>query len=160
MSNLATRLTAALAAAMLAAPLAVAEEHGEENDDSPVYRAQLTTDVEDREPVDDLGTEVDTSHERVTLFTELRSLEGETVMHRWQYDGETRAEISFEVDGPRWRVWSNKGMPAEQTGDWVVLITSNNGEVIDRFEFELVEADTDEYEDDEDEDEEEGENGY
>lgn len=127
---------------LLALPMALAESNDDEEE--TVYRAQFTTDVSDREPVDDLGQEIDTSHERVMFFTELRDLAGETVRHVWTHEDYDEVSVDFEVEGPRWRVWSNRSLPDEASGTWTVEVVSNNGEVHGRYEFEHVAAEDEE----------------
>lgn len=104
-----------------------------------VARAQFTTAVEDREPVDDvrqLGTEQDS----VSFFTELRNLEGRTVTHRWVFDRATVATVEFEVGGPRWRVWSTKDLVPDRTGTWTVLVVDDAGRLHGSWSFEYGEA--------------------
>ena len=94
-----------------------------------VARAQFTTGVVDREPVDAVrGVSADT--DRVFFFTELRDLQGQHVVHRWEYAGEPVAVVGFDVGGPRWRVWSSKQMEPEQTGTWRVYVVKEDGSVL------------------------------
>jgi Protein of unknown function (DUF2914) len=64
---------------------------------------------------------------RLTLFTDLRGLAGETVSHRWQHDGATMAVIPFKVGGDRWRVHSSKRVTAAMRGSWQVVVTDSRG---------------------------------
>lgn len=96
---------------------------------APTVLAQFTTGVENREPIDQV-TFVENSAEKIYFFTDLRGLSGQTVQHRWIYNGETKAEVSFEVRGPRWRVWSSKDLMPDWIGDWTVEIVIAGGEVI------------------------------
>lgn len=91
-----------------------------------VARAVFTTAVADREPSDELSV-VPNSTSRVYFFTELRNLAGQRVTHRWEQGGEVRAEVPFEVSGPRWRVWSSKQILPEWTGEWRVRVLDENG---------------------------------
>jgi hypothetical protein len=84
-----------------------------------VERAQFTLDVVDREPVDQVDS-LDTSHRQISYFTELKDMQGHTITHQWIYDDQVLFEKSFEVGGPRWRVWSSKTLLPGQTGTWVV----------------------------------------
>ncbi|MFW5452431.1 DUF2914 domain-containing protein [Thioalkalivibrio sulfidiphilus] len=94
-----------------------------------VARAQFTTGVVDREPVDAVrGVSADT--DRLFFFTELRDLQGQHVVHRWEYAGEPVAVVGFDVGGPRWRVWSSKQMEPEQTGTWRVYVVKEDGSVL------------------------------
>ena len=95
----------------------------------PSVIAQFTTAIENREPVDQV-TFVSNDVETIYLYSDLRGFAGQTVTHRWLHGGETRAEVTFEVLGPRWRVWSSKDLLEDWIGDWTVEIVSEAGEVI------------------------------
>jgi Protein of unknown function (DUF2914) len=103
-----------------------------------VARAIFTTAVVDREPVDQLSN---LSHnvERVFFFSELRGLDGEIVTHRWQYDGQTMAEVTFKVgNGARWRVYSSKNLLPEWTGTWTVVVSNEKGQALQTSSFEYT----------------------
>lgn len=97
--------------------------------EAPSVLAQFTTGVENREPIDQI-TFVENNARKVFFFTELRGLNGQTVRHRWTYAGKIVADVSFEVRGPRWRVWSSKDLLPDWIGDWTVEIVTGDGEVI------------------------------
>lgn len=94
-----------------------------------VARSVFTSDIQDREPVDQL-TQVSAPNEQVYFFTELKDLDGQTVKHRWRYQGEVVAEVAFNVRGSRWRVWSSKNLQPDQLGTWTVEVVNGNGDVI------------------------------
>jgi len=95
----------------------------------PSAVAQFTSAVEDREPIDQI-TFVSTDVRKIIFFSDLRDLAGHQVTHRWIFDGETVAEVVFDVEGPRWRVWSSKGLIEDWVGDWTVEIVTDEGEVL------------------------------
>lgn len=64
---------------------------------------------------------------RVMLYTDLRGLAGQTVSHRWEYQGQTVAVIPFEVKGGRWRVHSTKRLTSGMKGSWQVLVVDGKG---------------------------------
>lgn len=113
-------------ATLVAMPLAHAE--GE------VARSIVTTEVVDREPVNDLGM-IPASEETVLFYTELRNMQGQTVVHRWMHGGEQMAEVTFNVKGPRWRVWSSKKMVPEWVGNWTVQVVDAAGQVVAEKSF-------------------------
>ena len=94
-----------------------------------VARAQFTTEVANREPVDALYT-LGTDRTQVYFFTDLRNLSGHTVTHRWMYLGDVMAEVSFNVGGDRWRVWSSKQLDPGWRGDWNVVVVDDSGKVL------------------------------
>jgi hypothetical protein len=103
-----------------------------------VALARFTTAVENREPVDAV-TFIGLSQESVTFFTDLRNMNGETVIHRWEFGGEIAAEVRFEVGGPRWRVWSTKTLGQDQIGTWTASVVNSAGEVLASESFTLQE---------------------
>lgn len=104
-----------------------------------VARAQFTTDVQSREPVDDVG-KLGNTENKVYFFTELRNLDGQTVTHQWEYQDEVMAEVSFDVRGPRWRVWSSKQLLPAWTGEWTVAVVDQSGEVLAEESFRYVDS--------------------
>ena len=97
--------------------------------EAEVSRAQFTSVVLDREPIDELAT-LSPGVEKVSFFTELRNMDGTTVTHRWTLNGSVMAEVSFNVRASRWRVYSNKTLLPEWRGDWVVDVVDDKGAVI------------------------------
>ena len=95
------------------APPAVAEP--------AVARAQFTSAVVEREPVDALDA-VSASNGRVRFFTELRGLAGRDVVHRWEYGGQVMAEVVIPVGADRWRAWSSKRLLPAWSGVWQVSV--------------------------------------
>ena len=63
-------------------------------------------------------------------FTELKGFEDQVVMHRWSFNGNVMAEVSFNVGGPRWRVYSSKRFQPEWDGDWIVEVVDQAGVVV------------------------------
>lgn len=101
-----------------------------------VARSAFTSGIENREPVDrllSLGPE----QVQIYYFTELRDLGGHTVTHRWMHGGQVMAEVSFDVGGPRWRVWSSKNLVSGWSGQWTVEVVGDGGQVLaeDSFEY-------------------------
>ena len=99
-----------------------------------VARSAFATEIRDREPVDPIST-LPADQSLVFFFTELVGLEGETIVHRWEHDGEIQAEVRFEVRGPRWRVYSSKQLLPAWTGEWKVRVLRASGEVLHEDAF-------------------------
>lgn len=90
-----------------------------------VARAQFTSGIVEREPVDALER-ASTGDGRVRFFTELRGLAGETVVHRWEHGGRVMAEVPIAVGAERWRAWSSKRILPAWTGVWQVSVVSDD----------------------------------
>jgi hypothetical protein len=114
-------------AAMTETPAEMKEQSGFSR--GSVVRSAFTTEIAEREPTQDLKT-LSNDNDKVMFFTELRDMNGQTAVHRWEHDGKVVAEIEFKVNGPRWRVWSSKNLTPENTGDWKVSVLNGAGEVI------------------------------
>ncbi|NIP73247.1 MAG: DUF2914 domain-containing protein [Gammaproteobacteria bacterium] len=101
-----------------------------------VARSTFTTAIDNREPVDRLHS-LGLEQGKIYYFTELRDLGGHTVTHRWMYGGQVMAEVSFDVGGPRWRVWSSKDLVPGWSGEWTVEVVADDGQVLaeDSFEY-------------------------
>jgi len=94
-----------------------------------VSRAQFTSRVLDREPIDSIER---LSNERTSIlfYSELRGLAGTTVRHRWEREGEPMAEVPFRVEANRWRVWSSKNLEPSALGTWTVSVVAADETVL------------------------------
>lgn len=90
-----------------------------------VARHQFASAVENREPVDALTDAMNINP--MYYFTELKGFEDTVVTHRWWYEGEAMADVTFNVGGPRWRVYSSKTMLPEWEGEWTVQVLDWKG---------------------------------
>lgn len=105
--------------------------------DAKVSRAQFTSGINDREPIDKL-VKVDSSITNLFYFTELLNLQGHQVSHRWEHDGEVVSNVSFMVEGPRWRVFSKKTLEPSRLGKWTVFVVDESGWPIHASIFEYT----------------------
>ena len=94
-----------------------------------VERSAFTTDIADREPVDQI-TSLGNDQTRVYFFTELMNLEGTTVVHRWEWNGTLMAEVPIAVGAKRWRAYSSKNLDPLWLGDWKVTVVTESGDVL------------------------------
>ena len=121
-----------LAEEQMPAPAAPAPEAADAKQEAPVAaggtvaRATFTHDVADREPVDSVDT-LSADDSKVYYFTELRDMAGQTVTHRWEYNGKVMAEVPFNVNGDRWRVYSSKNLDGSWLGEWKVSVIDQAG---------------------------------
>ncbi len=106
-----------------------------------VARAQFTTGIENREPVDQLVILSPPATE-VYFFTDLRHMEGRQVQHRWSYRGQVVSMKPFKVKGARWRVFSKNVIEPDQTGEWSVTVFDESGWPLRTELFLYEQADT------------------
>ncbi|MGI8739244.1 MAG: DUF2914 domain-containing protein [Gammaproteobacteria bacterium] len=108
-----------------------------------VARAQFTTRIDAREPVDRVGAVFPSNGQSLrTLFyfTEITGLNGETVTHRWEHEGQVVAEVSFDIGSDRWRAYSSKDLNQGMKGNWRVVVTDSKGEIIKTDSFAYDES--------------------
>ena len=101
-----------------------------------VSRAMFTLGVEDREPVLSVDSMNSDSYNSISFFTELNELDGHNVTHQWTYNDEVMFEKTFEVKGPRWRVWTSKTLVPSWTGSWTVNVLDDDRSVLQSRSFE------------------------
>jgi hypothetical protein len=126
----------------MAAPEAADEASSDEDvpmANGHVARATFTTGMADREPTDEV-TRLANDATRILFFTDLRDLQGQTVTHVWEHDGNVVAKVPFTVGAPRWRVYSSKNLEPSWTGEWAVKVVDGTGQVIQVEYFEYVTA--------------------
>lgn len=125
----------------VAAPSTPAASANQADSPTPrIARAQFTNGIQGREPIDRVESVVQSdgqTNQQLYYFTDLRNLKGETVTHRWEHKGQQVAEVSFNVGGNRWRVFSSKSLPPDMTGEWQVIVTKSDGEPLKTASFVL-----------------------
>jgi len=102
-----------------------------------ISNAVFALDVEDRMPIN-IVEEADNSLGKIYFFTNIRNLSGERITHRWIYEGRVMADVSFNVNGPRWRVWSSKNLWNTWIGEWRVEVLTTDGSVLYEKVFNYV----------------------
>lgn len=97
-----------------------------------VARSQFASDVQNREPVDEVSDSFSASEDPLYFFTEIDNGEGETITHRWKHDGEVMAEVPLQVGGDdSWRTWSSKQLMPDWDGEWTVEVVDSQGNVLE-----------------------------
>ncbi len=105
--------------------------------DMDVARAQITSGIENKEPVDQLSKVYNDTH-KVYFFTELKGMKGRSILHRWEQGGIVRAEVAFDIGGDRWRVWSSKNLYPTWLGEWTVSVVDDGGNILAQESFDYV----------------------
>ena len=103
-----------------------------------ISNAEFALDVIGRTPIN-IVEELDNSLGKIYFFTNLRNLQGQTIIHRWIYNNKVMASISFDVKGPRWRVWSSKNLWHTWLGKWKVQVFADNSQLLYEKEFNYTE---------------------
>ena len=101
-----------------------------------VSRAVFTIGIDNREPVIQVDSINSGSYSSISFFTELSELTGHNVTHQWTYNDKVMFEKTFEVKGPRWRVWTSKTLIPSWTGSWTVNVLDEDRTVLASESFE------------------------
>ena len=103
-----------------------------------ISNAEFAMEIKDRTPLN-IIEELDNSFGKIYFFTNIRNLQGQSIRHRWIYKNKVMAEIKFNINGPRWRVWSSKNLWPTWLGEWSVEVLNANSEVLYKKEFNYIE---------------------
>lgn len=101
-----------------------------------VTRAMFTIGVDNREPVIMVDSIDSSSYTSISFFTELQDLSGNNITHQWTFNGDVMFEKTFEVKGPRWRVWTSKTLIPSWIGTWTVNVLDDDHTVLSSKSFE------------------------
>lgn len=105
-----------------------------------IRRAQLTSDVVNREPVDQLPSTIVMNEEgllRIYLFTETVGLEGRTLYHHWYLNGKQMARVQLPGLKHPVALSSSKFIDRHMTGTWTVKIIDDRNMLLAETEFEV-----------------------
>jgi len=96
-----------------------------------VYRSTFTSGIDNREPSDHLRR-LSFDSNKVYFYTEIIGAKDKEVIHRWVYEGQPVADVSFSVGGDHWRTWSSKILNGRKNGLWEVVVLLSDGTEITR----------------------------
>jgi len=99
-----------------------------------VARAQFTSAIQDREPVDEVSNLLNDMN-RIYFFSEIKDAADQKVTHRWEHNGKVMSETSFDIGGNRWRVFSSKNLDPSWTGEWKVSVVDEAGSTLGASTF-------------------------
>ncbi len=127
--NLRKTLLSSIAAVVLAVPaLAWAGS-------LQVQDVAVGTGVSDRVPTG-ISTYFDSSVGKLYAFTRITGAEEEIrVYHQWYYGDVLVADVPLSVRSGDWRTWSTKNVQSDWTGDWRLVVVSDDGTVLGSIKF-------------------------
>lgn len=105
-----------------------------------IIRAQLTTAINRREPVDNIRqiSLAGRSSRPIFLFLHLRDLRGETIRVNWFFQDQSVAQVLLPVGNHDWRTYSSKMLNAKRLGNWRVTAQDASGNLLAEFSFEVT----------------------
>lgn len=102
-----------------------------------VQDVAIGTGVQDRAPT---GSSMyfNSSVGRLYAFTRIIGAEGDTrVYHKWYHGDTLVADVPLTVRSGDWRTWSTKNVQPDWTGDWRVVVVSEDGAVLGTVKFAI-----------------------
>ncbi|MBL3558545.1 MULTISPECIES: DUF2914 domain-containing protein [Marinobacter] len=103
-----------------------------------VIRAQLSTDLEEKEPIDKIPNVLTMDSDgliRIYLFTEIQGMEGQLHFHDWYLEDERVARVEIRPSVDPMRASSAKYIDRHMVGDWRVEVVTEEGELLAKGEF-------------------------
>ena len=106
-------------------------------DQPQVVRAQLTSAIDQREPVDiidhvwlDQG-----ATGKIFFFVQLRDLVGQRVSIHWHYQDKVVAKVPLMIGSQDWRTYASKLLNKTGLGAWQVTLHDQSGKLLSRRNF-------------------------
>jgi hypothetical protein len=95
----------------------------------------IGTGVHSRVPTG-ISSYFDSSVGKLYAFTRIVGAEGDTrVYHKWYYGDVLVADVPLTVRSGDWRTWSTKNVQPDWTGDWRLVIVSEDGSILGTVKF-------------------------
>ncbi len=95
----------------------------------------IGTGVHSRVPTG-ISSYFDSSVGKLYAFTRITGAEGDTrVYHKWYYGDVLVADVPLTVRSGDWRTWSTKNVQPDWTGDWRLVIVSEDGSILGTVKF-------------------------
>ena len=102
-----------------------------------VKEGVIATTVENRLP-HGVGTQFSATVGMLYCFTTLSGTgEDTSISHTWYYQDKKMAEVVLPVRSILWRTWSSKKIMPEWKGDWKVVITAEDGNLLTTIPFTI-----------------------
>ena len=95
----------------------------------------IGTGVHSRVPTG-ISSYFDSSVGKLYAFTRIVGAEGDTrVYHKWYHGDVLVADVPLTVRSGDWRTWSTKNVQPDWTGDWRLVIVSEDGSILGTVKF-------------------------
>lgn len=91
-----------------------------------VVRALFTTKIKNNEPQNEVLI-LENNKRNIYFFTELRDMQGKTIIHRWEYQGDVVKKEHIKIKPGKTKVYSKYRLLPKQTGRWTVVVTDEKG---------------------------------
>lgn len=107
---------------------------------SGLIKAQLTSNIRQRQPVDNID-QVSLGNKPskpIFLFLHLNKFKGDKVLINWYYRDQSVARITLPVGNNEWRTYSSKVLNRNRLGPWRVTASDHTGNLLVEFKFKVT----------------------
>lgn len=110
------------------------------NHSSGLVKAQLTSNIQQRQPVDDINqiSLGDKLSKPIFIFLHLNNFRGEKILINWYYRDQSVARITLPVGNNDWRTYSSKVLNRHKLGPWRVTASDQAGNLVTEFKFRVT----------------------
>ena len=110
------------------------------NHSSGLIKAQLTSNILRRQPVDNidqisLGNKLS---KPIFFFLHLNKFRGEKILINWYYRDQSIAKITLPIGNHDWRTYSSKVLNRNRLGPWRVTASDQTGNLLAEFKFRVT----------------------
>lgn len=117
-------------------------ESGTQKINYPVglVKAQLTSNIRQRAPVDDINriSLTGKSSRPIFLFLHFNKFKGGKIFINWYYRDKRVAKVMLPVSNNDWRTYSSKILNQNRLGSWRVTATDQSGKWLAEFKFRVT----------------------
>lgn len=117
-------------------------ESGAQKINYPVglVKAQLTSNIRQRAPVDDINriSLAGKSSRPIFLFLHFNKFKGGKIFINWYYRDKRVAKVMLPVSSNDWRTYSSKVLNQNRLGSWRVTATDQSGKWLAEFKFRVT----------------------
>lgn len=103
-----------------------------------VRRAQLTSNIIDREPTNSIEHVSLQEQNKLYLFTEIIGKTNQKTIHRWIFKQNIVAQVTLNIGSYQWRTYSSKSFDDTMIGQWTVQVVDEDNNVLKTVEFEVL----------------------
>lgn len=103
-----------------------------------VSRAQLTSAVAQREPIDNVTSLSLQQQKQLYFFTQINHFNDRVIYHRWLLNGKVMAQVKLSIGSDKWRTYSSKTFNRTMTGRWQAAVVDESEQVLFITEFDVT----------------------
>jgi len=135
--NMFRRLFFVLLSILVLSVICFAQENLAEGQKLIAEEIKICTAIKDRQPVGVDSIFAD-SLEKLYCFTKIVGATDTTsIYHVWYFGDEEKAKVNLPIKSSSWRTWSSKIIAKDWMGKWHVEITTEEGDLLGKKEFEI-----------------------